>query len=513
MFTMHHSPNAGPPTLSVAMQWFAAILLSAGNFIAILNMTITNVAVPTIAGNLGISNTQGTWIITFYAVAEAITVPLTGWLSARFGAVKVFSSSMFLFGLGSIACGLSTSFLMLVLSRIVQGFGGGLLMPLSQTLLLRVLPKEKAAAATALWAVTTLVAPVVGPICGGIICDDYTWSWVFFLNAPIALVGAVVVGRLLAGYNSAPVRSPIDRGGLCLLIVWVGALQVMLDEGKDLDWFGSTEICVLAIIAISGFISFMIWELTEAHPVVDLRVFRHRGYSASVFTMIVSFGAIFGLNVLVPQWLQVNMGYTATWSGMTVAWMGVLAVVMAPAAAALLTRVDSRAVICFGVGWLGLMTLWMALANTDMTYWDVAFPFLFIGIGLPLYFVPVTGLAISSVDEKEMDSAAGLMNFLRTISGAFATSLTTTAWEYYTKYSRAELSVMPNLIGGAGTMQERGMPPELARNLIDRLVESQSVMLATNRVLFVLACVMIFSALTIWIAPKQSRIVDALSVH
>ena len=306
---------SGEAPLEGGMLWLAALMLAMGNFIAVLNMTVTNVAVPTIAGNLGITSSQGTWVITSYAVAEAITVPLTGWLAARFGSVRVFVSSMVLFGLCSALCGFSNSLGMLVLARVLQGLSGGPLMPLSQTLLLRIFPKEKAAAATALWAMTTLVAPVVGPIAGGVMCDVMSWSWVFYINVPIALACGWFAWNLLKRYELALIQAPIDKIGLILLVIWVAALQVMLDEGKDADWFASTEICVLGVVAAIGFFAFLIWEWTEEHPVVDLRVFRHRGYVMSLLTLVLAFGAFFGINVLTPLWLQAFMGYTATWAG------------------------------------------------------------------------------------------------------------------------------------------------------------------------------------------------------
>ncbi|MGE4352007.1 MAG: DHA2 family efflux MFS transporter permease subunit [Bdellovibrionales bacterium] len=502
----------GVSSLSEAMQWFVALLLAAGNFIAVMNLTITNVAIPTIAGNLGISSSQGTWVITFYAVAEAISVPLTGWFAARFGAVRVFTISMFLFGAASIFCGLSTSLSMLVFARILQGFSGGFLMPLSQTLLLRIFPKEKAAAAMALWSVATLVAPVVGPILGGIVCDDYSWSWAFYLNVPVAVIGALIVGRVLKGFDAPPRRSSIDLVGLGLLVVWVGSLQIMLDEGKDHDWFASTEICMLAVTAFIGFVSFLIWELTDHNPIVDLRVFRHRGFSASVLTLVLAFGAFFGINVLVPQWLQFNMGYTATWSGKTVAWIGVLAVFLAPLAALLSEKVDERWIVFCGIGWIGITTFLQIHNNTDMSYWDVALPFLLMGIGLPFFIIPVMNIALANVDEVEMDSAAGLMNFLRTLSGAFATSLISTAWEDGTRYNKAELSFLVHSREGIAAMQAQGAPPEVARNVVDLMVSSQSMMLATNHLLFILAFVLFFAAFTIWFVPKQMRRVDASQV-
>jgi len=494
-----------PPRLSGAMQWVAALLLAAGNFIAVMNLTITNVAIPTIAGNLGISSSQGTWVITFYAVAEAISVPLTGWFAARFGAVRVFTASMLLFGLASILCGLSVTLPMLVAARMLQGFCGGFLMPLSQTLLLRIFPKEKAAAATALWSVATLVAPVVGPILGGIVCDDYSWSWAFYINVPVAIVGAFIVSKVLKGFDLKAVHLPIDKIGLGLLIVWVGAFQVMLDEGKDHDWFASTEIVTLAIIAFIGFVSFIIWEMTEKTPIVDLRVFRHRGFSVCVLTLVIAFGAFFGINVLVPQWLQFNMGYTATWSGKTVAWIGVLAIFLAPIVAKMTEKFDARIIVFCGISWIGFTTFLQIHSNTDMSYWDVALPFLFMGIGLPMFIIPVMNLALANVNPEELDSAAGLMNFLRTLSGAFATSLVSTSWENFARYNKAELAVVSHAEAAMKEMMTKGTPTEVARNIVDYMIQSQSMMLATNRLLLILAAILFIAAFTIWAAPKQKQ--------
>src|SRR5689334_2515256 len=250
--------NSDAP-LKGAMLWLVAIVLAGANFIAVLDMTIANVSVPNIAGALGISSSQGTWVITCYSVAEAITVPLTGWLAARFGAVRVFTTAIGCFGLFSALCGLSTSFTMLVVGRILQGVAGGPLIPLSQTLLLRIFPKEKAAAATALWAMTTLVAPILGPILGGWLCDDYSWPLIFLINVPIALMMAPFALKMLKRFETKLERSPIDLIGLTLMIAAVGALQLMLDLGKEHDWFESGMIVWLAIVAAIGLVVFVIW--------------------------------------------------------------------------------------------------------------------------------------------------------------------------------------------------------------------------------------------------------------
>ena len=495
--------------LTGGQLWFAALMMAAANFIAVLNMTIANVAVPNIAGALGAATSQGTWVITAYAVGEAITVPLTGWLSARFGSVRVFIGSMILFGIFSALCGLSPSIGVLVVARIFQGLCGGPLMPLSQTLLMRIFPKEKAAAAIGLWSMTTLVAPVVGPILGGYLCDEYSWSWVFILNTPIALASAFFGWNLLKRYTDPLSRAGIDKVGLGLLIVWVCALQLMLDEGKDHDWFASSLIVGLALVALIGFIAFLIWEWHEESPVVDLKVFRHRGFTVSVLTISLAFAAFFGVNVLTPLWLQNFMGYTATTAGLATAGTGVTAFFVAPAVAQAASKVDPRKLVFAGVVWMGLITLWRTVATTDMGFWDVATPLIVMGFGLPFFFIPTTGLALSSVEEREMDSAAGLMNFLRTLSGAVATSLVTTAWDNQITREHAELVGLSDADQSVRSLLDQaGMASDAVNQAIDYLITSQAVMLATNQLMTVIGVAFLIAASVIWLAPKPTRVVE-----
>jgi DHA2 family multidrug resistance protein len=496
------------------MLWAGAIVLALANFLAVLNMTIANVTVPNMAGALGAGTSQGTWVITAYAVAEAITVPLTGWLAARFGGVRVFSLSVVAFGAFSLLCGLSTSLGMLLAMRVLQGAAGGPLLALSQTLLLRIFPKEKSMQAMGLWAMTTLLAPVVGPVLGGWLADNYSWPWVFFINVPMALVFGAIAWKLLRRYEDPLVKMPVDKIGFLLLVIWVAALQIMLDEGKDLDWFSSTKIRVLAITAVIGFIAFLIWELTEKHPIVDLRVFRHRGFAASMFVLALAFGAFFALNVLTPLWLQYNMGYTTTWAGMVVAWGGLLSVVFSPIAANLSNRVDARGLIFFGIFWLGAITLWRAGATTNMDYWTIVVPLFFMGVGMPMFYVPLTGLAMGSVNENETASAAGLMNFVRTISGAFGTSLVTTAWQdrSYTAHDQLAGIVDP---GGQVAALAAGAPEpaaQMGRELLNNMVTGESLLLATNDLMISIAIIFFVSSVAIILAPRASRSVDAASI-
>jgi len=497
--------------LSGGMLWVTAIMLAMANFIAVLDMTIANVSMASIAGGLGISSSQGTWVITSYSVAEAIVVPLTGWLASRFGAVRVFTTAMMMFGAFSALCGFSSSLEMLVFGRILQGLSGGCLMPLSQTLLSKIFPKERAPAAMALWAMTTLVAPVLGPILGGSICDNLAWPFIFFINVPIALGCAPLIARLLKRFESAKVRAPIDVVGLILLIVFVGALQIMLDIGKDHDWFEAVEIRALAAIAIVGFLAFLFWELTDANPIVDLRVFRHRGFTAAVFTLSLGYGSMFGANVLTPMWLQSYMGYTSTWAGMTTAWSGTTAVLMAPIAGMLMAKkFDPRHIVFFGLMWIAGVMLLRTYVTMDVTYWQIAIPLILMGFGLPLFFVPLTALSLGSVEEHETASGAGLQNFLRTMSGAITTSLVTTAWDDKTVAAHAELAGLADRNGDVvNTLSASGMSHDAAINQLNTMVQSQSVMIATNQLMFVVALAFAVAALAIWLAPKPSRTVEA----
>lgn len=505
-----NSPTVTP--LQGGQLWLAALLLAAANFVAVLDTTIANVSVPNIAGSLGVSSSQGTYVITSYAVAEAITVPLTGWLAARVGTVRLFAGAMVLFGVFSLLCGMATSLEMLILFRVLQGLAGGPLMPMSQTLLLQIFPKEKAGAAIGLWSMTTLVAPIMGPILGGWLCDEASWPWIFYINVPIAIACGYFGWGLLKRYQSPIVKMRFDTIGLALLVLWVGAFQIMIDEGKNLDWFGSPIIVGLAVVSAIGFAAFMIWELTERNPVVNLRVFRHRGYWVSVATISLAFGSFFGATVLTPQWLQAYMGYTATEAGHATAMSGILAVLVAPLAAQLSQKMDPRPLVFAGVMWLGAVTLYRSFATTDMDFWQVALPLLFQGVGMPFFFVPLTGLAMASVEPEEMASAAGLMSFMRTLSGAFATSIVTTAWDDKASHYHAELTALVDSSPQA-LQQLGGGSIDAGRQQLSQLIQSQSIMLSTNELFWLSGLSFVLAACMIWLAPRPTRVADTSQAH
>jgi len=510
------SPGSGetPIVLHGSALAAAIIVLAIANFMAILDLTIVNVAVPHIAGALAVSPNEGTWVITSYAVAEAITVPLSGWLAARFGTVRVFVVAALAFGLSSTLCGFAPSLSMLVVFRVLQGLAGGPLMPMSQTLLLRISPPEKSNMAMGLWMMTTILAPVAGPILGGAIADTIGWPWAFYINVPVSIFCAAAGWQMLRTRETEIVRNPIDYIGLGLLIVFVGALQVMLDNGLNKDWFASPFIVALSVVSFVAFITFVIWELTEPHPIVDLRVFRHRSFALSAIAMALTFGAFMASIVLIPLWLQINMGYTATWSGYVLAFQGVLGVVMAPVTAFLITRVDPRLLMSLGLGVLAGAILVRVGFAQNMTFGQMIRPQLAMGFGMPLFFVPLMTLSMGAVDSSETASAAGLVNFIRTTAGAFGTAIITAAWSSEAAVTRVGLvSTLNQSDGALSQMQQSGMTPGQSLAALDQMVQSQAVMIATNHLFLIVGVVVAATAVAVWLMPKPSGPVQLIAPH
>jgi DHA2 family multidrug resistance protein len=480
----------------------AGFVLALANFMVILDTTIANVSVPNIAGGLGVSANEGTWVITSYSVAEAITVPLTGWLAQRFGSVRTFAVAMCCFGLCSALCGLAPSLGVLVVFRVLQGLSGGPMIPLSQTLLLRVFPKKMAPQALAIWSMTTLIGPIAGPILGGLICDNSNWSWIFFINVPFALICSFLAWRLLRTRETPTLSLPIDFVGLGLLVVFVGALQIMLDQGENLDWFQSPFIISLLITTVIGFVAFLIWELTAENPVVNLKVFRYRGYTTCLIVMCLCFGAYFAAVVITPLWLQTNMGYTATWAGFALAPSGVLAVFMAPMVARMMAKIDARLLIFIGVLGLAGTMFWRTGFAGNITFSQIVAPQFVQGIFMPLFFVPLFGVALSFLKPQDITSGAGLLSFTRTMAAAFSTSIAATFWNNTSRASRVQLLNQMDSSQALHQLRLDGLGANSALYQLERLVAGQGVMLATDTFFLCLGVVMVLAAFSIWVAPK-----------
>ena len=499
------APATGSPYMTGFSLAAAIFILSLATFIVILDTTIINVAVPHIAGAFAASANEGTWTITSYAVAEAFTVPLSGWLVARFGVVRIFLFSIIGFAVFSMLCGIASSLTMLVVFRVFQGLCGGPLMPASQTLIMRVTPP--APRGTGDGALDDDDHP--GAHCGS---DFGRAPW------PTAWAGdgrSTSIFRSRSSAPSAPGRccETAKRwqrkfrsisSALALLALWVGALQIMLDTGQNQDWFASPWIVALLVTAVLGFVVFVIWELTDDHPIVDLRVFRHRGFAVSAAAMSLTFGAFFASIVLLPLWLQINLGYTSTLSGYVLAFQAVFGVIIAPVAAILMTRIDSRAIMSAGLAILAVAIFYRAGYALNISFEKMILPQLAMGFGIPLFFVPLMTLSMTAVDARETAAASGLINFLRTISGAIATAAVVSAWSSSAAVSRSDL--VNGLVRSGDFLSrlgDRGMTASQALGSLDGLVQSQSIMLATNHMFVLLGSVVALTAIGIWLMPAS----------
>ncbi len=499
-----------PPPLHGPALLLGTLSLSLATFMNVLDSSIANVSIPAIAGDLGASLSQGTWVITSFGVANAISVPLTGWLTQRLGAVRLFTASILLFVLASWLCGLAPSLEWLVAFRVLQGLVAGPMIPLSQTLLLASYPREKAGLALALWGVTTLVAPVAGPLLGGWITDHIHWPWIFYINIPVGL-GAAAVTWAIYHKRETPVRKlPIDRIGLVLLVLWVGCLQLMLDKGKELDWFSSTTIVTLAVTAVVAFAVFIAWELTDDHPVVDLRLFKRRNFAFGAISLSIAYGLFFGNVVLLPLWLQQWMGYTATSAGLALAPVGVFAILLTPLVGRKVATWDPRVMAsCAFVGFAGV--LWARSQFTTQTdFFHIMLPTLAQGAAMAFFFIPLTTITMSGLPPERIAAAAGLSNFVRISAGALGTSITTTLWEHRAVLHHAHLVETLDradspLAQTLATLQATGLDATQALATIDRLIDQQAYTRAADDIFLASAYCFLLLIGTIWFTHRPGR--------
>jgi DHA2 family multidrug resistance protein len=503
-------PAAVLPPLEGSARAFGTIALSAAVFMNVLDSSIANVSIPTIAGDLGVSATQGTWVITSFAVANAITVPLTGWLTQRFGQVRLFVMAVLLFVASSWLCGLSWSLESLVFFRVIQGAVSGPMIPLSQSLMLASYPREKAGMALALWSMTILVGPIAGPLLGGWISDNYAWSWIFYINIPIGLLAGWASWQIFKARDSRRVKLPIDRMGLFLLVVWVGALQVMLDKGKDLDWFSSPVITVLAIVSVVAFVYFVIWELTAGHPVVDLTLFAERNFTAGTVALSIAYGVFFGTVVLLPLWLQSTLGYTATWAGVALAPVGILAIILSPIVGKLMGRLDPRAIATVAFLVFALISYMRALYNTQVDLYTVMLPTFIQGVAMATFFIPLTAISLSGLRPDRIPAAAGLTNFFRLVCGAFGTSITTTLWDnraslHHSQLTEAARPGEPAFDHVMNGLQHLGLSQQQGAGLIDGLINQQAYTLSATDFFYASAILFLLLISLIWLARPKSR--------
>ncbi|AOJ13300.1 DHA2 family efflux MFS transporter permease subunit [Burkholderia vietnamiensis] len=504
---MAQAPVSYPP-LQGGQLVLGTIAVSLAVFMNVLDTSIANVAIPTISGDLGVSSDQGTWVITSFAVANAISVPLTGWLTDRFGQVRLFLASIILFVISSWMCGLAPTLPFLLASRVLQGAVAGPMIPLSQALLLSSYPRAKAPMALALWSMTTLIAPVAGPILGGWISDNYSWPWIFYVNIPVGIAAALATWSIYRTRESTVRRAPIDGVGLALLVLWVGSLQIMLDKGKDLDWFASTTIVALALIAVISFAFFVIWELTAEHPVVDLSLFRIRNFTGGTIALAVGYGLYFGNLVLLPLWLQTQIGYTATDAGLVMAPVGLFAILLSPLTGKFLPRTDPRYIATAAFLTFALCFWMRSRYTTDVDEWSLTLPTLVQGIAMAGFFIPLVSITLSGLPGHRIPAASGLSNFVRIMCGGIGTSIFQTAWDHRNNFHHAQLVEQTNVYNptfnqAVTQMGKLGLTPDQAHGLINNMATQQAAQLGVNDLFYISAAIFVLLIGLIWITKPE----------
>ena len=479
------------------------IALSLGSFMNILDLSIANVSVPTIAGDLAVSPTQGTWVVTSYGVSEAILLPLTGWLAVRLGQVRMFVLATLLFTLASFLCGFSFSFPMLLTARVMQGAMGAAMIPLAQTLLTSVYPPERRGLALGLWSMTVVVAPIAGPLAGGWITENLSWHWIFLINLPLGALVAAMAWSLLRQRETTVQKVPVDFVGLGLLVVGVGALQILLDRGNELDWFESGQIIALACAAALSLAVFIAWEIDHPHPIVDLRLFTRRNFTVGVICLFLGMIAFFGTVVVLPLWLQTYQGYTSLWAGKVVAMGGIFAMMLGPIVGMMLSRVDPRAIATFGFLSFSAVSIWSAHFPPDVDFWSVALTRLLMGISIGTFFLPIAAINLSGLGPDRVAAASGLQNFMRNLGSSFGTAILTNFWERSAAIFHADMVDNLNQYSTPYKDQlqrliELGFSPAQAMAQMEHEISAEAYLMSTNSVLLLCGLVTLSVLLLIW---------------
>ena len=497
-------------TPTLLMTTFA---LAIASFMNVLDATIVNVSLSHMAGDFGVTSSQATWFITSYAVSEAILLPLVGWLTTRFGLVKQFVWSTLLFTLASAMCGIAPNFNILLIGRVLQGVVGASMIPLSQTLMMQAYPEDKKNIGLGIWSMTVMMAPVVGPMLGGFITDTLSWRWCFYINLPIDIVSSALVYYIYKknGYVNKVSKQKVDIFGLICLIIGIGALQIMLDKGHELDWFANNEIKLLTLIAFVFIIILIIWEYYQKNPVVDIKLFFNRNFAIGSLTMTVAFSILSITVVVLPLWLQNFMGYSAARSGAATATAGLVMMLLTPIIATKIGKIDPRymAISAFLVWFLASFTVSKYSVDTTMSY--VARSRLWMGLGMALFFLPLNSIAMSEINNKDMANASGLFNFMRNLGQSIGASISTSYWSNRMSLHHEELvaSISSNNINYLEYSSKIPMPERTILAIIDSQITQQAAAMGITDIMQITGiCILILIPLVL-LAKRPTKIVTS----
>jgi MFS transporter, DHA2 family, multidrug resistance protein len=469
------SQNPAPQRHEATNKWLIALAVMLATIMEVIDTTIANVALLHIRGSLSAGVDEAAWVFTSYIVANAIIIPLTGWCGAYFGRKRFFIFSILLFVFGSLMAGASPNLQVLVFCRVLQGLGGGAMMPMSQAILMETFPPDRQAVAMSVWGMGMMVGPVGGPILGGWITDNYSWRWIFYINVPIGVIAALMVAVFV--HDPSYIRrgiNKIDWWGLWLLAIGIACVQVMLDKGERLDWFDSHLILVLTVIGSAGLAAFVIRELCTPEPIVNLRVLQNRSFAVgTIFTTIVMFG-MYGTYILIPLFCQQIAGYTPMLAGLVLSIQSLGTLVSIMLAGRLFNKIDPRLMVTLGCLAAGIGSWYMADFYAEIDFWNIAGPGILRGLGSGFIFIPLTTLSLGAVSVENMATASGLFNMVRTIGGsigiAILVAMLTSGAQIHQNYLAAHvdpfqldmlLHASPAASGIIGNITRHGVAPML----------------------------------------------------
>ena len=482
------------------------IALSLATFMQMLDSTISNVAIPTISGFLGSSTNEGTWVITSFGVANAISIPITGRLALRFGELKLFIVSVSLFSLASLCCGLSNSLDLLIFFRVIQGLVAGPLIPLSQSLLLRNYAPEKRNIALALWSMTVIIAPIFGPILGGYICDNFSWGWIFLINVPFGIIVVLTTTFVLKGRETEIIPVKLNLIGLSLLVLGVGCLQIMLDKGNDLDWFSSNWIVLLCIVSVLSIILLIIWEATSSNPLLDLSLFKSRNFCIGVLAISCAYLIYSGAIVLMPQLLQEVFGYTSVWAGLAYSPIGIIPLLMAPIIGHYGNKIDMRILVTFSFIVYAGCYYWRAVTfSTNIDFTAIIVPQFFQGFAVACFFLPLTTITLSGLAPDKFAAATSMSNFFRTLAGSIGTSITITLWSrggsfHHSNLSESISSFNQESVDLIKKLGHEGLDLAQSLQYINTQVTQQSLLVSANDIFYYSSGIFLMLTLIVWFA-------------
>jgi len=505
--------------------WLIALTVTIATFMEVLDTSIANVALPHIAGSVGASQDEATWVLTSYLVSSAVILPISGWLSDRFGRKRFYMTCVALFTGCSLLCGLAPSLTTLIIARILQGLGGGGLAPSEQAILADTFPSEKRGQAFALYGMAVVIAPAIGPTLGGWITDNYNWHWIFFINIPIGLISLYLSNRMVEDppeiHARMQRRLPVDFIGLGAVALGVGLLEFTLDKGQQKDWFGSGQIQLTAMLAVALLIFFAIWEWRHPDPIVDLKLLKNRNFGTAVFLQLILGMVLFGSTVLIPQFLQTLLGYTAERAGMVLSPAGFVMMIGMAIAGRTLGKGDPRLMdmlgyIAVAAGLFNLTRLDLYTSYGTVTLWRALQV-----VGLPFIFIPISTLNYVGVPREKSNQISSLSNFARNLGGSAGTALLTT---FLARSAQVHQTMLAgNLDAGSYGVSHYistfasalHLSPSAARPIalaqIYRQLIAQSTMLAYRSAFALLALTVLLLSPLVWIMrlpPKRSAVPD-----